>query len=216
MSPNGEQIEMRRREILAAALIVFDANGYAATTMDAVAAEAGISKGSIYNYFKSKQDLFFQLFSQVVSGAEAAAAEVLGQSKGARQKLEEFLDDCIGRVEQHRRLGRLVLEFWMTAAREQADGQLASWFKDMYSRWRNLIATTVTEGIASGEFSADADPDTTAALILSMLDGIKIQMILGYRTDIDDEKFYAAMKRTVLSALVAQPVSQGGAAEDTR
>ena len=49
-----------------------------------------------------------------------------------------------------------------------------------------------------------------------MLDGIKIQMILGYRTDIDDEKFYSAMKRTVLSALEAQPSRQGDVAEDAQ
>ena len=57
----------RREEILAAAEKVFEANGYAAATIDAVAAAAGVAKGSIYNYFKSKQDLFTQLFSELIA-----------------------------------------------------------------------------------------------------------------------------------------------------
>jgi AcrR family transcriptional regulator len=53
----------RRQSILAAAEKVFGDCGYAATTMEAVADKAGISKGSIYNYFKNKHDLFKSLFT---------------------------------------------------------------------------------------------------------------------------------------------------------
>ena len=56
----------RRQAIIAAAQEAFDAHGYAATTIDEVAAKAGISKGNIYNYFRSKEELFEQVFVNVV------------------------------------------------------------------------------------------------------------------------------------------------------
>ena len=194
----------RRKEILTAAGKVFGAHGYASATMEAVAAEAGISKGSIYNYFENKHHLFVQLFSDVVGNDEIANERLLSGSGSARAKLERFLDDWTERVGQYKQIGRLVLEFWLTAAREQQDGELASWFGEMYTQWRDMIARTISEGIAAGEFQIEGDAQTAAALILSVLDGIIIQAILDFRTDMDEE-FFAALKRAILSALDARP-----------
>ena len=70
MSP-AEQPAAKHDAILAAAEKVFNGSGYAATTMEMVAVEAGISKGSLYNYFQSKEDLFKQVFANAVTVAWA-------------------------------------------------------------------------------------------------------------------------------------------------
>jgi TetR/AcrR family transcriptional repressor of mexJK operon len=57
-SPSGERSARKRGEILAAARRVFTSHGYLGTSMDAVAAEAGASKRTVYQYFTDKQDLF--------------------------------------------------------------------------------------------------------------------------------------------------------------
>ncbi len=66
MMADGNQAANRRAEILASAQKVFDAHGYAATTVEAVAEGAGIAKGSIYNYFESKQELFRAVFTEAL------------------------------------------------------------------------------------------------------------------------------------------------------
>ena len=72
----------RREEILAAAATVFGAKGYAAATVDEIAAEAGVSKGTTYNYFQSKQDLYLQLFQASIMEDEAHTEETVALAAG--------------------------------------------------------------------------------------------------------------------------------------
>jgi AcrR family transcriptional regulator len=59
--------EARRQAIIEAALSVFVAQGFAAAKLDDVADKAGVAKGTIYLYFKDKQDLFEQMVRAAVS-----------------------------------------------------------------------------------------------------------------------------------------------------
>ena len=65
-----EMAKAKRQKILAAAAKIFETYGYAEATVDAVAAEAGIAKGSVYNYFSSKQELFTSVFTESMSVEE--------------------------------------------------------------------------------------------------------------------------------------------------
>ena len=125
----------RKEAILAAAEAVFAANGYAATTMDAVASKAGIAKGSLYNYFQSKEALFEEVFTKAVSILEADALRILAEPISASERLSRFLDYRCERLEDSSQIGRLVLEFWATAAREQ-QGALATTLRVPYSKMR--------------------------------------------------------------------------------
>jgi len=192
----------RRDRILAAAKKVFEAHGYAAATMDAVAAEAGVAKGSIYNYFKSKHDLFSQIFKEMTAGEMASADELLATSASAAEKLAALLDYWSGRLEEYQRMGRLVLEFWATAAREGQQGEMTPMFREIYSRSRGMVGAILTEGVESGEFNPQLDPQVAASLILAILDGVEVQSILGMGITLDSE-FLAALRRTILAALTA-------------
>jgi len=193
----------RHHEIILAAERVFDAFGYSATTMERVAGEAGISKGSIYNYFRSKEDLFNQVFANAVSGAAADANQLLAGPISASEKLQQLVDNWFGRLEYYIRIGGLVLEFWATAAREQRKGDLAGWFEQMYSRWRGVFAAVVRQGIADGEFRHDIDPEVAASLLLAVIDGVMVQSILHTGVKLDGE-FLAALKRSILASLAVR------------
>lgn len=201
MAETPEMAE-RRKAILAAAVRAFDASGYVATTMESVAVEAGISKGSIYNYFTSKHDLFQQVFAATVAMAEADAAPLLEGSGSAVEKLDKLLDFWSRRLEYHRRIGRLVLECWATAAREQ-QGQVAEAYRQAYGRWRDRIAAVLAQGAARGEFGRQFDSPLAASLILAIMDGIEIQCILDVGIDVSEE-FLAGLKRGIFIALAAK------------
>jgi len=200
----------RRREIMAAAERAFDAHGYATTTMDAVADEAGISKGSIYNYFESKHDLFTQVVVSVVAGSETEAAKVIARSPRASEKLAALLDYWFRRVGQFQRIGRLVLEFWATAAREEREGQLSVVLRESYGATLRLLGSILADGVASGDFRADLDAGVATLLIRAMMDGVMMQLILGTGMRLD-EPLLTAMKQSILTALTAP--SDPGAAD---
>jgi len=189
---------------MAAAERAFDAHGYAATTMEALADEAGISKGSLYNYFESKHDLFTQVVVGVVAGSEVEAGEVIGQGQRASEKLAALLDYWFRRLGDFQRIGRLVLESWATAAREQREGQLSVVFRESYGATLRLIGSILAEGVSAGEFRAGLDTAVATSLIRAMLDGVMMQLILGTGVRLD-EPFLTAMKQSILVALTASP-----------
>jgi AcrR family transcriptional regulator len=175
---SGKATIDRRGAILAAAGKVFHAHGYAATTMEAVAAEAGVAKGSLYNYFRNKQDLFTQLFAEITAGDEADTEQLVAEDISADEKLWKLIDGVFTKLERYTAIGGLVLEFWATAARQKHHGELAEMFEQMFSRWRRQIGAIITQGIESGLFRAEIDPEAAASLILAMMDGIIVQSIL--------------------------------------
>jgi len=79
---------MTRQHLLDAAAIVFARNGFHGSTLDEVAAAAGFSKGAVYSNFKSKDDLFLELFHDRVDRQFAVVAEAL--DSGSHDQAEQF------------------------------------------------------------------------------------------------------------------------------
>jgi len=205
----------RRSAILAAAEKEFDTHGYAATTMDSVAATAGISKGSVYNYFKSKQELFSQIFLAQAQGGIAAMERIIAADISPRQKLSAIVEGWFRMLDRHERIGRLVLEFWATAAREEEDGQIRATFRGMYGRWRDIIASVLAQGVADGSFTLHYDPRIGALLIVALVDGIIVQAILNTGMTFD-ANFLAAIQKAILANVIVNPaLPQGRPVEET-
>ena len=201
----SERLTVRRKEILDAARRVFEANGYAATAMEAVAEEARIAKGSIYNYFKSKHELFRAVFLEDMPKAyaemELELASELASRRSASDKIQKILDLCFSRLQERTRMGKLILEFWAMAARgEQAE--LAATFEEGYSQWRSRIAGLIEEGLASGEFAPQVQSDVAASLLLAVFDGILLQSLLNLRMTVD-EAFVSGLKKAVMAGLTS-------------
>ena len=197
------QMEERRKAIMAAAIRRFDASGYSATTMDEVAADAGISKGSIYNYFQSKEDLFAQLFSATASQKQDEIEAAMAQAGSPSKQINCLVDQWAAHLPERQRFGRLFLEFWATAARGK-QSQLAKTFSQFYNRWRDLVAATIMQGIQEGEFRKDFSPPTAATLILAILDGISVQLMTDMGINVDGE-FVEALKRAIMAGLTISP-----------
>ena len=83
---------MRDREVLNTAAEVFARQGYAAATVQQVADELGILKGSIYYYIKTKEDLLFRLLEEVHEDLDKRIAEVAAlEDEDALERLERYV-----------------------------------------------------------------------------------------------------------------------------
>ncbi|MCD6365088.1 MAG: TetR/AcrR family transcriptional regulator [Planctomycetes bacterium] len=190
----------KRHLILLAAEKVFDACGYASATMEAVAAEAGIAKGSLYTYFRSKKDLFTQVFVEVLSEDEALVRDVFRRPIGAGEKLQEFLAHWFMRVARYKPIGRLMLEFWVHASREEDYDELRRMLGEAYAAWRAMLAKIVQEGVNSGEFRADVEVEAAVSLILAVMDGIGVQSIIDVGVNVD-EQLLAGLEKVMFLSL---------------
>jgi AcrR family transcriptional regulator len=199
---NGNE---RRASILSAAEMVFGECGYSATTMEAVAEKAGISKGSIYNYFQSKEELFKHVFLCSFQDAEDRSQTIMESSQPVSQKIHALVDFWFERLTDHKHIGQLLLEFWATAARQDGAGDLAKMLKELIGSLRDRLAGVLTKGVDSGEFGS-MNPQVAAWLIMAILHGIEVQVILNIGLAIDSE-FVNALKGAILAALKAGPGS---------
>lgn len=202
----------KRRQILEAAAKVFDAYGYADATVDNVAAEAGVAKGSVYNYFASKQDLYTAVFTESFAVEESEILRRFEQAPTAAARLMFLFDNWYVQYGHHRKIGRLVLECWSSAAREgQATdkGPMAAMLHEVYQRWRPMLAGIVEEGQANGEFASTLEPLMVASVIMGTLDGLLLQGIMGLGITVDED-FLARLKHSFLVVLGATTSEEAG------
>lgn len=189
----------RKKTIFSAAEKIFGLRGYAAATVDEVAAEANLSKGSIYNYFPSKQALFAELFQENIRQIETDVDDLLGLDLPASQKLESLLDLWFDRLPHFQQMGRLVLEFWGTAAAD-SEGEFNAVFQDLYARNRDRFRTILRQGERDGHFTLTHGADIGADLLMGVLDGLQLQVQLGVLRNLTPD-YLAALKHALFSAL---------------
>ncbi len=201
---SGKPDKDRRGDILAAAQTCFADHGYAATTVDAIAGQAGLSKGSVYNYFRDKQDLLRHVFTELIASIEGQFTQVLKGGGSATDKLSDVLDLWYDQLEHLAHMGRLMLEFWAAAARETEPGEFTAWFDELDAKWRQLLGGILRQGVDSGEFQQVHDVEVSVSLLESILDGIMVRVIVGKSMKVDAQHM-DALKDAILTALRASP-----------
>src|ERR1700732_3593120 len=106
------RVETRRRrkaerpqEILEAAFVEFSRNGYATTTLDAIAERAGVTKGTIYVYFENKEHLFISMVREVTKATLDTVHDMFERHQGSTADLLRALFGFIYEhiVDDHRR-----------------------------------------------------------------------------------------------------------------
>jgi TetR/AcrR family transcriptional regulator of autoinduction and epiphytic fitness len=91
-APSSSRLTDRKRAaIVQAALAEFRANGFDATSMDRVAATAGVSKRTVYNHFPSKDDLFAQILQELWDCSAASGRAEYRADQPLREQLLDFL-----------------------------------------------------------------------------------------------------------------------------
>lgn len=161
-----EAPEVRRAQILEAALVCFAKRGYHATRMDDIVRASGLSKGALYWHFENKDELFVALFegyTQAIFAAwdaidESDALEVL------RREAELTIDPLLE--------SRELLGAWTEFFRHP---KLRPRFAALYEQSRSRLSHTVRRGIEQGSIRS-CDPDHVAALLTGVIEGMLLQL----------------------------------------
>jgi AcrR family transcriptional regulator len=98
----------RRGEILIAAREVFARRGYQAATLDEIAQKAAFAKGTLYNYFRSKQDLFEHIMEILLEEMHLLAASVSRDPGSSREKFHRFASGMMEYYKANEDIMRIV------------------------------------------------------------------------------------------------------------
>ena len=172
MAPKIVDKEKRRKEIVLAALEVFSERGYEATSMSQIAKLAGIGKGTIYEYFESKEEI---ILNAIRTWAENMEAEVEKQIEGTDDpvgRLRKYAHSSIAAFMRDKRIMRLfiaMLEIMLEDNRPYAQTMC-----ETMQSTSKAIADILLDGVSRGIFRPDVsvDAEKIAVNFVAYLDGI--------------------------------------------
>jgi len=171
----------RREQIIAAGLTCFARDGYHTATMADVAAQAGVSKGTPYLYFASKEALFLALHEEWDCGARrridaAIAALPEASRRSPRQVLHAIAAGIAAHVQAEPDTCRVLMEARSLAAHEPA---VAAAVRAFDARSHQGLEELITAGVQAGQWPPDTDPALAARLFTAGLYGLMAQWHLA-------------------------------------
>jgi AcrR family transcriptional regulator len=200
MTPRPDVSEERKAQIYEAALACFGRKGYYQTTMDDIVAESGLSKGTLYWYFKGKKELFLALFQEIMDRfGQAWESIVADEEASATDKLLASLALIRTELEEMLPFFGVMMEAWALTRHDEDVERLT---RELYEPYVEMVARIVEEGVASGEFCVDS-PQATALVIMTLFDGIMMALSTGLWTH-DWNEVMDAAEALVLRGLGAE------------
>ena len=171
--------EVKKLEILHAAMKVFANKGILNTKMIDISSEAGVGKGTIYEYFRSKDEIFFTAFTYVFKETEQQLSDALSTTSDPVRKLELVLEITFDSFMGHSgEFAAIMMDFWAEGVRNKDSNILnAIDLKGIYAEYRKLISSILQEGIDNRIFR-QMDIDLIASAFLAILDGLALQWIM--------------------------------------
>ena len=167
----AQMVERNREAVLSAARRVFINKGYAGATLEAIAEEAGFSKGVMYSQFESKADLFLTLLERRIEErtgqGEHVVAEYAGL-EGLRKLLEAGGEDARSEAAW----ARVLVEFRALASR---DPSLNARYAAAHGRTVRNLASQLERLCIKAEIQPRFPPRVMAAFILALASGFTLE-----------------------------------------
>ncbi len=172
-APASEGSGGKRDRILEAAIKVFAAEGFYNAKVSQIAHAAGVADGTIYLYFKSKDDLLINLFEDRMERVNANLREAIDTESSAIARLKRIVSLHLELVEQNREMAEVIsveLRQWSKFIREYSNPKFAEFLR--------TIAGAVVEGQRAGELRSGIDPYIFARALFGALDEIALAWLV--------------------------------------
>ncbi len=151
-------------EIIAAAAKVFRTKGYHAATVQDIADEVGILKGSLYHHFESKEDLLYLIVKEPIARMYQTMGEIVEIDLPAPEKLRRAILAHVEAFDRH-----YPHLFVYLREREEMKRRFRELIKLSPKQYERFWQQILREGIKSGEFRADLDVQVVSYGLLGML-----------------------------------------------
>ena len=178
MSPRPDVSEERRNQILEAAARVFAKSGFSKARMDDIAAESGLSKGALYWYFNSKDEIILAMLDRLFE-REMADLHTLQKAGGtATESLLEYTEIAIVDMTHLLQLMPIAYEYLALAFRNEA---VLSALKRYSRSYFELIIPIIQQDIDNGEFR-QVDPQDVAIAVGAIFEGTALLWVYDSET----------------------------------
>jgi TetR/AcrR family transcriptional regulator, fatty acid metabolism regulator protein len=165
----------KRERILDAAIKVFAAEGFYNAKVSQIAHEAGVADGTIYLYFKSKDDLLINLFEDRMERVNANLREAIETESTAVARLKRIVKLHLELVEQNRDMAEVI-----SVELRQSSKFIREYSNPKFAEFLRTIAGAVVEGQRTGELRSGIDPYVFARALFGALDEIALAWLVKH------------------------------------
>ncbi len=190
--------EKKRQELLSSAMTCFAEKGFAAATINDIVQHSGMSKGAVYNYFNSKEEIYLTLLDTAVESTFHNFKQSFQTEMTAFEKVEKLFDvyQAIDyKNEQKMKWRSVQLEFWVNASRHK---ELNEKLVGHSHKAIAFIADILEEGKDFGEFRSDLDTTLAAETFWSFADGLFLHVLVE-KENYPYTSMYESFKRMFLN-----------------
>jgi AcrR family transcriptional regulator len=197
-----EYKEKKKKKILDSALACFAEKGFQVATIDDIVKHSGISKGAIYNYFKSKEDIYIELMNENSNKSFDVLREKLGKLPTAAERLTHFFEVFRSQVKVNpnwENTSRVHIEFWISSIRNE---KTKDFMVDRYQHvYKKVVTDIIDFGIENREIPSDIDADFIGSVFWSSFDGICFYQSVMENDELYEKLMYQ-LEKTIFTLLI--------------
>lgn len=202
LSRKEREFLSRRKEIFEAALKLFSTKGYYNTSMQEIAAESEFSTGTLYNFFKNKEELYFSIVGEKSEEIFAKVMKDVATATDPIARIEAMVEGVLKHFETEKTFFKLFIGIRTNFEWEVKD-DLGEKLHETHMRFIGLIAEVIKEAIDAGEIG-DFDPATLAFILNSSINAIILQWFHS------DEDYPLLEKKDIILELFFRGSLRGG------
>ncbi len=175
MTTHKESREVRREQIVEAAMKVIATRGTRGATTKAIAREVGISEGALYRHFQTRDEILSLVVGHIGAGLQENLRGLRGDASAPLEKLEALFLRHVRFVEAHRGIPRLAFSEEVHLHRPDLRLQMATNVEGYLERVRELME----DGKRAGSIRTDADSQLLAMMLVGTLQALTLRWSLS-------------------------------------
>jgi len=192
----------KRQHLVEAAAAVFAEQGFTSTRVADIAERAGIGKGTVYEYFTSKEELLFAVFEWIDSRVSTRVEAVLAEEISGHEKLLRLLQLGADVVTEQVEMQPVILDFWAASRGNLLEDRHREVCTSSYRFFRKVITDFIHDGQRRGDFRPEVDAEALAATVVSTFDGLGVQLF--FDRSLDPHRITEAFGRLLIEGLTAE------------
>jgi TetR/AcrR family transcriptional repressor of uid operon len=181
-----------KKKIMQAAIEIFAKNGFDRTRMEDIAMAAGLAKGTLYLYFKNKEDLFYAICDHNLEELRNQLSRVFNRKENIMLDARKFYDEY-----RKESLGGDTIWFEMIALSTRSP-RLRKILTENQSKVYQVVKEVLKTQIERGFFREDINVDVTASALIALYNGLALNKLLLQTTDSENQKAWIEMIRTLI------------------
>ncbi|QTA93150.1 TetR/AcrR family transcriptional regulator [Desulfonema magnum] len=167
----------RRSEIAKAAVDIFARKGFENTTVQEIADRAKIAKGTVYLYFKTKEDILNEASKEILCELEGNLLHSLSRLTDPVEKLSALITEAMTITPEFEQIFIVYMESRLFHLRDREYGTFIKNFEESLRKVRRITVEIIRQGKTQGAFRNDADAEALAFCLFGAFDGVVMQYL---------------------------------------